>query len=65
MACRGFFGILSVIYSDLLHQIFAMAVLVGMCLTAFASMQFSPRTLSAFVIPALLPITAWFINTGG
>ncbi|MDH5471156.1 MAG: PAS domain S-box protein, partial [Gammaproteobacteria bacterium] len=64
-ACWGSFGILSVIYSDLMHQLFAMALLVGMCLTAFASMQFSPRTLLAFVIPALLPITAWFIYTGG
>jgi len=64
-ACWGWFGVLSAIYSDLLHQIFAMVVLAGMSLTAFTSMQFSPRTLSAFVIPALLPITAWFIYTGG
>ncbi|MBT8116495.1 MAG: PAS domain S-box protein, partial [Gammaproteobacteria bacterium] len=61
----GFFGALAVIYGNLLHQIFAMVVLAGICLSSFASMQFSPRTLSAFVIPALLPITAWFIYTGG
>ncbi|MGB5259660.1 MAG: EAL domain-containing protein [Gammaproteobacteria bacterium] len=64
-ACWGWFGLMSIIYGSLLHQIFAMVVLVGMSLTAFASMQFSPRTLAAFVIPALLPITAWFIYTGG
>ena len=64
-ACWGWFGVLSVVYGQLLHQLFAMVVLVGMSLTAFASMQFSPRTLSAFAIPALLPITAWFIYTGG
>ena len=40
-ACWGWFGIFSVIYGQLLHTIFAMVVLVGISLTASASMQFS------------------------
>ena len=62
--CWGSLGIISLIYGDLTQQIFVLVVLAGMSLTAFVSMQSSPRTISAFVIPALLPATAWFFYQG-
>ena len=64
-SCWGALGALAIIYGEFLQQLFALIVIAGMCLTAFASMQFSTRTLAAFVIPALLPITFWFAYTGG
>ncbi len=62
--CWGSLGIISSIYGDLTQQIFIIVVLAGISLTAFVSMQSSPRTLSAFVIPALSPATAWFLYQG-
>jgi hypothetical protein len=62
--CWGALGIISLIYGDLTQQIFVLAVLAGISLTAFASMQSSPKTIGAFVIPALFPITAWFFYHG-
>jgi diguanylate cyclase (GGDEF)-like protein/PAS domain S-box-containing protein len=62
--CWGSLGIISSVYGDQTQQIFVLVVLAGMSLTAFVSMQSSPRTISAFVIPALLPATAWFFYQG-
>ena len=62
--CWGSLGIISSIYGDLTQQLFVLVVLAGMSLTAFVSMQSSPRTISAFVIPSLLPSTTWFLYLG-
>ena len=60
----GALGAIVVIYGETPHQMFALFVLAGICLTAYTSMQSSPLTLAAFIIPALLPITAWFFYQG-
>ena len=62
--CWGSLGIISSIYGDLTQQLFVLVLLAGMSLTAFVSMQSSPRTISAFLIPALLPATALFLYQG-
>ena len=62
--CWGSLGIIASIYGDLAEQLFVLVVLAGMSLTAFVSMQSSPKTISAFVIPTLLPATAWFLYLG-
>jgi hypothetical protein len=62
--CWGSLGIIAAIYGELSQQIFVLVVVAGMSLTAYVSMQSSPRTISAFVIPALLPITAFFFYKG-
>ena len=62
--CWGSLGIISLIYGDLTQQIFVLVVLAGISLTAFSSMQLSPKTISAFVIPTLFPITTWFFYQG-
>jgi diguanylate cyclase (GGDEF)-like protein/PAS domain S-box-containing protein len=62
--CWGTLGIISAIHGNQTQQIFVLFVLAGMSLTVFVSMQSSPRTISAFLIPALLPATAWFFYQG-
>ena len=63
--CWGILGILSARYGTLTHQIFSLVVLSGISLTAYVSMQSSPITVAAFIIPALLPATAWFVYQTG
>jgi len=62
--CWGSLGIIAAVYGELSQQIFVLVTIAGMSLTAYVSMQSSPRTISAFVIPALLPITALFFYHG-
>ncbi len=62
--CWGALGIIAAIYGELAQQIFVLVTVAGMSLTAYVSMQSSPRTISAFVIPALLPVTAFFFYQG-
>jgi diguanylate cyclase (GGDEF)-like protein/PAS domain S-box-containing protein len=62
--CWGSLGIIAAIYGDFSQQIFVLVTVAGMSLTAYVSMQSSPRTISAFVIPALLPVTAYFFYLG-
>ena len=62
--CWGSLGIIAAIYGELPQQIFVLVTVAGMSLTAYVSMQSSPRTISAFVIPALLPVTALFFYRG-
>ena len=60
----GALGAMVVAFGEQSHQMFALFVLAGICLTAYTSMQSSPLTLAAFIIPALLPITSWFFYQG-
>ena len=62
--CWGALGIIAAIYGELPQQIFVLVTVAGMSLTAYVSMQSSPRTISAFVIPALIPVTALFFQKG-
>ena len=62
--CWGSLGVIAVVFGELPQQIFTLFVLAGISLTAYISMQSSPLTIAAFIIPALLPITAWFIYQG-
>jgi diguanylate cyclase (GGDEF)-like protein/PAS domain S-box-containing protein len=62
--CWGLLGIFAAFFGTLTHQLFVLFVLAGISLTAYVSMQSSPKTISAFVIPTLLPITAWFFYQG-
>ena len=62
--CWGLLGIFAAFFGTLIHQLFVLFVLAGISLTAYVSMQSSPKTLAAFVIPALLPITSWFFYQG-
>ncbi len=62
--CWGALGIIAVVYGGLHQQIFVLFTIAGMSLTAYASMQSSPKTISAFMIPALLPVTAFFFYQG-
>jgi diguanylate cyclase (GGDEF)-like protein/PAS domain S-box-containing protein len=63
--CWGSLGIIAAIYGELVHQIFALVVLAGISLTAFVSMQSSPKTIAAFILPAILPSMGWFFYLGG
>jgi diguanylate cyclase (GGDEF)-like protein/PAS domain S-box-containing protein len=63
--CWGSLGIIAAIYGELVHQIFALVVLAGISLTAFVSMQSSPKTIATFILPAVLPISGWFFYLGG
>ncbi len=63
--CWGALGVIAAVYGEQSHQIFVMFVLAGAALTAYISMQSSPGTVAAFVVPALTPITAWFFYQGG
>ena len=62
--CWGSLGVIAAVYGELPQQIFVLVTVAGMSLTAYVSMQSSPRTISAFVIPALLPVTALFFYRG-
>jgi len=62
--CWGSLGVIAAIYGEPPQQIFVLVTVAGMSLTAYVSMQTSPRTISAFVIPALLPVTALFFYRG-
>ena len=63
--CWGSLGIFAAIYGQLTHQIFILFVLAAMSLTAYSSMQSSPRTTAAFIVPALLPASGWLLYQGG
>ena len=63
--CWGSLGIFAAHYGDLTHQIFVLFVLAGITLTAYVSMQSSPKTIAAFMIPTLSPLTAWLFYVGG
>jgi len=64
--CWGALGLYSIFFASLLHQVFTLFVLAGMALTAFISMQSSPKTTAAFILPAMLPINAClFFYQGG
>jgi diguanylate cyclase (GGDEF)-like protein/PAS domain S-box-containing protein len=63
--CWGALGIIAVIYGELVHQIFSLVVLAGISLTAYVSMQSSPKTMAAFILPAMIPTMAWFFYLGG
>jgi diguanylate cyclase (GGDEF)-like protein/PAS domain S-box-containing protein len=62
--CWGTLGIFAAIFGNLTHQLFVLFVLAGISLTAYVSMQSSPKTIAAFVIPTLLPIASWFFYQG-
>ena len=53
--CWGSLGIITSIHANLTQQLFVLVVLAGISVTAYVSMQSSPRTVSAFVIPADTP----------
>lgn len=61
----GSLGVISALYCDLLHQVIALAVLAGMSLPAYVSMQSSPKSMAAFAVPALAPLGGWFAWNGG
>ena len=63
--CWGTLGVASIQYGSFVQQVFTLEALAGITLTAYISMQASPRTLAAFVLPALTPLTAYFIHSGG
>jgi diguanylate cyclase (GGDEF)-like protein/PAS domain S-box-containing protein len=63
--CWGMLAVLAAVYGALSHQIFTLVVLSGISLTAYVSMQSSPQTVAAFIIPTLLPATAWFFYQAG
>ncbi len=62
--CWGSLGIITSIHANLTQQLFVLVVLAGISVTAYVSMQSSTRTVSAFVIPTLLPSTTWFFYQG-
>ena len=62
--CWGALGVFAAYFGSFTHQLFVLFILASISLTAYASMQSSPRTIAAFVIPAMLPITAWFFYLG-
>ncbi|MEZ5541259.1 MAG: EAL domain-containing protein [Pseudomonadota bacterium] len=62
--CWGTFGGAAILYGNFVQQVFTLEALAGIALTAYISMQASPRTLAAFLIPSLTPLTGFFINSG-
>jgi diguanylate cyclase (GGDEF)-like protein/PAS domain S-box-containing protein len=64
-ASWGALAIIAAAYGDITYQLFVFFVLAGMSLTAYIAMQSSPRTVAAFITPAMLPGTAWFFDQGG
>jgi len=63
-ASWGALGIIAAVYGDVTHQLFVFFVLTGISLTAYITMQSSPRTTAAFIVPALLPGIVWFFFQG-
>jgi diguanylate cyclase (GGDEF)-like protein/PAS domain S-box-containing protein len=63
-SCWGSLGVFSALYGELIHQVFALFVLSGICLTAYISFQSSTKTTAAFILPALLPMTACLLYQG-
>jgi diguanylate cyclase (GGDEF)-like protein/PAS domain S-box-containing protein len=61
----GALGIMAAQYGDLQHVIIALAVLAGISLPIYTSMQSSPKSVAAFVIPALAPVTTWLAWSNG
>jgi diguanylate cyclase (GGDEF)-like protein/PAS domain S-box-containing protein len=62
--CWGSLGVFSVLFGELIHQVFVLFVLSGICLTAYISLQSSTKTTAAFILPALLPMTACLFYQG-
>jgi len=62
--CWGSLGVFTALYGDLIQQVFVLFVLAGICLTAYVSLQSSTRTTAAFILPALLPMTACLFYQG-
>ncbi|NOR41532.1 MAG: EAL domain-containing protein, partial [Gammaproteobacteria bacterium] len=62
--CWGALGVIAALYGDLVQQVFVLFVLSGVCLTAYVSLQSSPKTVAAFIFPALLPATSWSFYNG-
>ena len=62
--CWGSLGVFSALFGELIHQVFALFVLSGICLTAYISFQSSTKTTAAFILPALLPMTACLLYQG-
>ena len=60
-SCWGGLGIFSVLYAELVQQVFVLFILAGICLTAYVSLQSSTKTTAAFILPAMLPMTACLI----
>ena len=63
-SCWGSLGVFSALYGELIHQVFALFVLSGICLTAYISFQSSTKTTAAFILPALVPMTACLLYQG-
>lgn len=63
--CWGILGVASIQYGNFVQQVFTLEALAGVTLTAYISRQATPRVLAAFVLPALLPLTMYFIHSGG
>lgn len=63
--CWGTLGMASIRFGNFIEQIFTLEALAGISLTAYISMQASPKALAALVLPALTPLTAYFIHSGG
>ncbi|MDX2477994.1 MAG: EAL domain-containing protein [Gammaproteobacteria bacterium] len=63
-SCWGGLGVFSVLNAGLIQQVFVLFVLAGICLTAYVSLQSSTKTTAAFILPALLPMTACLIYEG-
>jgi diguanylate cyclase (GGDEF)-like protein/PAS domain S-box-containing protein len=61
----GSLGAIASIYGGLVHQVIAFAVLAGISLPAYVTMQSTPKSLAAFVIPAMAPVTASLAWNGG
>lgn len=61
----GALGVMATLYGNLLHVIITQTVLAGMSLPVYSSMQSSPKSVAAFVIPALAPVTAWLAWSDG
>ena len=62
--CWGSLGVFSVLFGELIHQVFVLFVLSGISLTAYISLQSSTKTTAAFILPALLPVTACLFYQG-
>ena len=62
--CWGSLGIYTILHTELIHQVFVLFVLAGICLTAYVSLQSSTKSTTAFILPALLPMAACLFYQG-